>query len=334
MSQVEDRDMEVAVQRFVDLLDKPGLVRLLDEFLTSKEFAHTQESLESITDLKQGTVSRRVRELVGLGIVSEIDETAPQQYRLNTEHPAVPGLADAHTELHSHVREIQASSEAYDASEADPNDGSPFVQLFRYPTNVKLLATFLRYPWERFQVGALAEHAGVDRGTAGSNVDLLCEVGIVRRIESRVSDRIEYELDDSHPAKEGFKQIIEAFLADEPAAPTDRDDVSASEGADRAESIRQQLSDLVGDLSQVEFEWRESDDWWEDEDRRQCLDEALEAYLHQSQANDVDGDENQAAGNLHVAPDEDTRDEAYRFGRRGFTGTGNHRPAETSTAAA
>lgn len=277
------RDAERAEQRFIELLDKNGLVRLLDVFLTYETIPQNQEGLVTFTGFDQGTISKRVNELVDLGIVTKVDDTHPQEYHLNMDHPTATELVEVHTELQAYVAEIQDESEKFDPKAAGPYDGSPFVELFRYPTNAKLLVALLRNSDARLRVAHIQHEADVDYQTVKDNIDLLCEVGIVKRIEDTYTGDVKYTLNDEHPAKSGFEQVINALEAnleteEEPAAPENKEEITAKGGSDRAEGIREKVIQLIEDGMDLTPEQLIS------EDGDQTKDEMKEIYALQIQA--------------------------------------------------
>lgn len=335
MSAEEVEGADAAARRFEQLLDKQGLVRLLDVFLTYETLPQTQASLTDLTELDQSTVSRRANELDDLGIVERVDGTSPQEYRLNVDHPSASALVDVHTDLQDYVREVQNESEEFNTEEAGPYDGSPFVELFRYPTNVRLLTAFLQYPDERLRLAEISELAMVDYGAVCDNIDLLCHVDIIQRIESRVRDEAEFALNHDHPAKDGFEQVIEIFRTDEPTTPTDKDAVSPRDSIDRAEDIRQRITDLVGDTADRDIEQQVAEEWTQD------ATDSVKSYSLQLRAAEVTADTDSSGATTRCSEPEtenngssDTRRHRRRFGREGFTGTSHRSPEQTSTAAA
>jgi predicted transcriptional regulator len=272
---------DAATQRFVQLLDKQGLVSLLDAFLTYETLPQTQTSLTELTDLDQGTVSRRINELVDVEIVEEIGGTHPQEYRLDMDHPAATELVEVHTKLHNHVREIHSESEDFNGEEANPKEGSPFIELFRYPTNVKLLTAFLMYPEERLRVRDISRVVNVDYATVSDNIEVLCHVEIIQRIESPLREHTEYVLNEEHPAKEGFQRVIESLRSDEPTTPVDKDAILAKTSGDRVEEVRQQIAELLDHSVSVEFGLEETEEWTQD------TKEIMETYNLQHRAGDV-----------------------------------------------
>lgn len=282
---------KAAIERFVQLLDKPGLVNLLDTFLTYETFPQTQESLGEFTGLHQGSVSKRVNELVELGIVEEIDGTRPQEYRLNMDYPAAQGLVDTHTELHNYVREIQRASEEFDPDQAESHEGSPFVELFRYRTNVKILSAFLLFPEERFEIKHISNKAGVDQSTVRDNIDVLCRVGIIERIESQLRDTTEYELNSDHPAKDGFLEVIESLQSDEPTLPADKEELTTPTNGMRLDRVRQQIAELLEGTETADIKPQITKEWTD------TRSEIMESYSLQLDA-----------GKLAEELDEDTQD--------------------------
>jgi predicted transcriptional regulator len=220
------------VTRFERLLDKPSKVRILDVLITKDTFGATQAGLQELTGLSQPMISRSVRALVDEGIVEEVEANSRTGYRFDRDHPAADALKHAHRALQSYTTETQAASEDYDPG--DMADGSPFVELFRYPTNVKLLAPLLLAPSEQVRKTALARAADVDTSTVSDNIDLLCEVGVLRRVKSTLDDSVAYTLDDEHAAGEAFQAMIES-LNPEPAV------TRAAEGEDGPAALEEDL---------------------------------------------------------------------------------------------
>lgn len=326
---------DAAVQRFVQLLDKQGLVHLLDVFLTYETFPQTQASLEEFTDLNQSTVSRRVNELADLGIVEKVGGGSPQQFRLNMEYPAAPELLDVHTQLHNHAQEIQNESEAFGSGEGGPREGSPFVELFRYPTNVSLLAAFLRYPEERLRIGDIHNISGVDYQTADNNLDMLARVRVVREIESPVRDTSSYTLNNDHPAKGGFEEMIEALRDDEPTAPADKEEVSAQTGVNRAESIRMKISESLEGVSDADFKEHVQGEWTSDSK------DVRETYHLQRLAAEVGDDadlspptEQQSESPCDRYESDNESSPYHSFTRHALNRTRNNGPQQSNTAAA
>jgi DNA-binding transcriptional MocR family regulator len=123
-------------------VDQLGLVKLLDVFLGKGAKPLTSSQLEEFTGVNQSTVSRATDQLAAAGIIKTSDEGDAYKYWLNDGHPAVDGLEEAHFELHLQADTIQTASPEFDSEHDNEHyhAGSPFVELFRYPTNVKLVA--------------------------------------------------------------------------------------------------------------------------------------------------------------------------------------------------
>lgn len=197
---------EIRLER---LLDKKGSVQLLDVFLTNEEIPVTRPGLERLTGLSQPTVYRRVEDLCEIGIIEKSESDSPRMFRLNTEYEVATGLLEAHTALHAHTDEIQGASEDYDGDDGQFHTGSPFVELFRYPSNVSLLVALLRRPEERLRAAEIARIADVDRGTVGENISILVDIGLATEYNPTYATNPTYKLNTDHPAVSGFQRAID-----------------------------------------------------------------------------------------------------------------------------
>jgi DNA-binding IclR family transcriptional regulator len=196
---------------FVGLLDQKGSVKLLDVFLNKETIPVTAADLAEMSGMDVSTVYRRVEDLCEAGLVEESEDSNPTLYRLNVDHPAVTGLTEAHGHLYAHLDEIQSASEQFDPESELFHEGSPFVELFRYPTNVQMLAALLRNPEAELSAAELARAADVDRATVGDNVDVLVEVGLAEKLDPEYATGTRYALNREHPAAEGFQRAAEAL---------------------------------------------------------------------------------------------------------------------------
>jgi Fic family protein len=160
-----DSDMD----EFQRLLGKKGSVRVLEVFLGNREIPVTRSGLEKLSGMSQPTVSRTVEEFLEIGIIEESKDDSPKMFRLNMEHPGATGLISAYDALYAHVNEIQEASEEFDPNMAHSNEGSPFVEIFRYPTNGALLSELLRQPDTELTAADIARAADVDPSTVGDN---------------------------------------------------------------------------------------------------------------------------------------------------------------------
>jgi len=191
---------------FQRLLGKKGSVRVLGVFLGNREIPVTRSGLEKLSGMSQPTVSRTVEEFLEIGIIEESKDDSPKMFRLNMEHPGATGLISAYDALYAHVNEIQEASEEFDPNMAHSNEGSPFVELFRYPTNGALLSELLRQPDTELTAADIARAADVDPSTVGDNIPILVRIGVVDKTESGRHDQ--YQLNRGHPAVEGFLKVI------------------------------------------------------------------------------------------------------------------------------
>jgi len=188
-----------------ELLNQLGLVKLLDVFLGKGAKPLTSSQLEDFTGVDQSTVWRATDQLATAGIIKTSDEGDAHKYSLNDGHPAVDGLEEAHFELHLHADTIQTASQEFDGEHDDEHyhTGSPFVELFRYPTNIKLVTAFLEYPDAHLNGNQIADIADVSPKTAYDNIGLLCEIGLVKTVDYP-KDKTRYALNKDHPASAGF----------------------------------------------------------------------------------------------------------------------------------
>jgi|AntRauMinimDraft_4_1070384.scaffolds.fasta_scaffold02054_3 DNA-binding transcriptional ArsR family regulator len=236
-----DSDMD----EFQRLLGKKGSVRVLEVFLGNREIPVTRSGLEKLSGMSQPTVSRTVEEFLEIGIIEESKDDSPKMFRLNMEHPGATGLISAYDALYAHVNEIQEASEEFDPNMAHSNEGSPFVELFRYPTNGALLSELLRQPDTELTAADIARAADVDPSTVGDNIPILVRIGVVDKTESGRHDQ--YQLNRGHPAVEGFLKVIKEIQDEHsPREPT-KDDAT-----ERAEEtiidLQSQLSELLEEM--------------------------------------------------------------------------------------
>ncbi|KZX49603.1 hypothetical protein [Haloarcula sp. K1] len=233
-----------AIEEFERLLDKKGLVRLLDVFLANREIPVSTQGLIEFTRDSQPTVSRRTDDLIEIGIIEESEGSSPKMFRLNMEHPAASGLLSAYEALHEHVDEIQESSEEFEPESYDFDSGSPFVELFRYPTNGAILSALLHYPDAKLSKRDIAEIADVDSTTVGDNIPILVRIGIATR-EGEDSRNPKYSLDREHPAADGFLEAIAKLqVAKGPMIPTESEAHEASE-QEVISSLHEQLREVM-----------------------------------------------------------------------------------------
>jgi len=108
-------DDPTPANREIDL-DELEVISLLDVFLTYETFPQHAESLMQFTDIEMGTetIVNRTNELVNCGLVEKIDDTHPQEYRLNMDHPVSQPMVNLHTELHNHIPEIYSECDGFD----------------------------------------------------------------------------------------------------------------------------------------------------------------------------------------------------------------------------
>lgn len=235
------------------LLDKKGFVQLLDVFLANEEIPVTRSGLEEFSGLSQPTVYRRVKDLCEMGIVEKSETDSPRMFRLNTDHEAASGLLEAHTALHAHTETIKEASEEYDGDDGQFHTGSPFVELFRYPTNVSILVALLQHPDNRLKAAELARIAGVDRATVGENIQILVDIDIATKNHPSYAANPTYTLNSDHTAVPGFKAVSDSITQQvqpnptEPEAP-DEEDLQASDDKKR-QQVHEHLADAVKDES-------------------------------------------------------------------------------------
>lgn len=234
-------DRDSAIDEFQRLLDKKGSVRVLEVLLGKREMPVTRSGLEKISGMSQPTVSRTVEEFLEIGIIEESEDDDPKMFRLNMEHPAASGLTSAYDALYAHVSEIQESSEDFDPDKNHSNEGSPFVELFRYPTNGALLSAFLRQPDAELTAADIARAVDVDPSTVGDNIPILVRIGVVEKTEDGQHDR--YQLNQDHSSVDGFLEAVEELHNEHsPREPTKDDATERNEGP---------IVDLQGQISEL-----------------------------------------------------------------------------------
>lgn len=240
-------DRDSTIDEFQRLLDKKGSVRVLDVLLGKRETPVTRSGLVKISGMSQPTVSRTVKKFLEIGIIEESKDDDPKMFRLNMEHPVAPGLINAYDALYAHVSKIQEASEEFDPEKGYSNEGSPFVELFRYPTNGALLSALLRQPDAKLTAAEIARAVNVDPSTVGDNIPVLVRIGVVKKRENGRYDQ--YQLNREHPAVNGFLEAIEGLHNEHaPREPTKED------ATDRTEET---LVDLQSQLSELLEEMRE-----------------------------------------------------------------------------
>jgi len=229
-----------AIDEFQRLLDKKGSVRVLEVLLGKREMPVTRSGLMKISGMSQPTVSRVVKEFLEIGIIEESEDDDPKMFRLNMEHPAASGLISAYDALYADVSRIQETSEEFDPEKGRTNEGSPFVELFRYPTNGVILSALLGQPDAELTAAGIARAVDVDTSTVGDNIPILVRIGLVEKSEDGRYDQ--YQLNRDHPAVNGFLEAVEE-LHDEhsPREPTKED---------ATERIEKTLVDLQSQLSE------------------------------------------------------------------------------------
>lgn len=248
-------DRNSAIDEFQRLLDKKGSVRVLDVLLGKREMPVTRSGLVKISGMSQPTVSRIVEEFLEIGIIEESEGDDPKMFRLNMEHPAVPGLISAYDALYAHVGRIQEASEEFNPEKEHSNEGSPFVELFRYPTNGVLLSALLRKPDAELTAAEIARAVDVDPSTVGDNIPILVRIGVVEKREDGRYNQ--YQLNRDHPAVNGFLEAVEE-LHDEhsPREPTKEDAMERTEEA--VVNLQSQLSELLEEMQEEATEDIES----------------------------------------------------------------------------
>jgi DNA-binding transcriptional ArsR family regulator len=240
-------DRDSAIDEFARLLDKKGSVRILDVFLANREIPVTRSDLEEQSGMSQPTVSRTVNEFLEIGIIEESEDDSPKMFRLNMEHPSAGGLISAYDALYAHVSEIQAASGEFDPDMDHSNEGSPFVELFRYPTNGEILSVLLGNPDAELKAADIARGTDVDDSTVGDNIPILVRIGVVEMIERGRHDR--YQLNRDHPAVDGFLNAVEELQDNQsPREPT-KDDAKDTEEKTVA-TLQEQLAELLEELEE------------------------------------------------------------------------------------
>ncbi|AXR79652.1 hypothetical protein [Natrarchaeobaculum sulfurireducens] len=272
---------DAAITDLERLLGKKGLVQLMDVFLSNETIPVTASDLEDFSGLSQSTVSRGVRELRDYGIIERSEEGSPYLYRLNMDHPAAEGLLEAHHHLHEHVEEIQAASDEFDPKSELFHTGSPFVELFRYPTNVKLLAAMLANPDVGMRAADVARAAEVDKSTVSDNINVLCRIGLITAEMPQWATDPRYSLNREHPAAEGFLGAIDGLqreVEDTPSAPADKESKQFPDNnSETIGEIKDQFEELIPTLSGDRPDESRPDENW------------IERYSVQRQAERLEG---------------------------------------------
>lgn len=240
-------DRDSAIDEFARLLDTKGSVRLLEVFLSNRETPVTRADLKEQSGMSQPTVSRTVEDFLEIGIIEESADDSPKMFRLDMGHPCAAGLTSAYDALYAHVSEIQDASKEFDPDLDHSNEGSPFVELFRYPTNGEILSVLLEYPAAELTAAAIARETDVDGSTVGDNIPILVEIGVVEKIIGGQNDK--YQLNRNHPAVDGFRNAVEELRDHQsPREPTRDDAIDTAENT--VEKLQKQIADLVGDMEE------------------------------------------------------------------------------------
>lgn len=272
---------DAATTEFERLLEKKGLVQLMDVFLSNETIPVTASDLEDFSELSQSTVSRRVRELRDYGIVERSEDSSPYLYRLNMDHPAAEGLLEAHHHLHEHVEELQAASDEFDPESKLFHSGSPFVELFRYPTNVKLLAAILANPDIGMRAADVARAAEVDKSTVSDNIEVLCRIRLITAEMPKWATDPRYSLNREHPAADGFLAAIDELCREvehTPSAPLNKESKQFPDNNDEMiDEIKDKYEKLIPALPGDRSNECRSDENW------------VERYLVQRQAERLEG---------------------------------------------
>jgi DNA-binding transcriptional ArsR family regulator len=238
-------ERDSGIDEFARLLDTKSSVRVLDVFLSNREIPVTRSDLEDQSGMSQSTVSRRVREFLEIGIIEESEDDSPKMFRLNMDHPAASGLVSAYDALYDQVGEIQDASEEFDPDMDHSNEGSPFVELFRYPKNGKILSVLLGEPDAELKASEIAEGNDVDSSTVGDNISIPVEIGVIEKIIGGRYDK--YQLNQDHPAVDGFRQAVEELRDDQhPREPT-KDELKGT-AEKPAEKIQERIAELIGEF--------------------------------------------------------------------------------------
>lgn len=238
-------DRDSAIDEFARLLDTKGSVRLLEVFLSNREIPVTRSDLKKQSGMSQPTVSRTVEDFLEIGIIEESAGDSPKMFRLDMDHPCTAGLTSAYDALYAHVSEIQDASEEFDPDLDHSNEGSPFVELFRYPTNGKILSVLLERPDAELTAAAIARETDVDGSTVGDNIPILVEIGVVEKIIGGQYDK--YQLNRDHSAVDGFRNAVEELRDHQsPREPTRDDAIDTAENT--VAKLQQQIADLVGEI--------------------------------------------------------------------------------------
>lgn len=238
-------DRDSAIEEFARLLDKKRSVRILEIFLSNREIPVTSADLEKQSGMSQSSVSRTVNDFLDIGIIEESVDDSPKMFRLDMDHPAAAGLTSAYDALYAHVSDIQDASEEFDPDLDHSNEGSPFVELFRYPTNGEILSVLLGRPDAELKAADIARDTDVDSSTVGDNIPILVKIGVVEKIIGGQYDK--YQLNRDHPAVDGFLNAVEELRDHQsPREPTRDDAIDTAENT--VAKLQKQIEDLVGEI--------------------------------------------------------------------------------------
>jgi Fe2+ or Zn2+ uptake regulation protein len=93
---------------FVQLLETPGRVRILDVFLRKHYTELTAAKAADLAGIDPSTFHRNVGIFEDVGVVEKADEVAgAQRYRLNEDSPVAKAFGKAQHELIDHARNVE-----------------------------------------------------------------------------------------------------------------------------------------------------------------------------------------------------------------------------------
>jgi DNA-binding transcriptional ArsR family regulator len=150
-------------------------------FLERPATVFTHQELTALTDVSSATVREGLATLQSLGVLEVEQESIPQRYRINTGHPAVPGLQALQESLQDAALSQRLKAGAF-AEDATLGPETPLLAVvFRYPTNVKILVALAETPERVWMASELAQAADVGLVTAENNLAYLWGIGLLER---------------------------------------------------------------------------------------------------------------------------------------------------------
>lgn len=93
---------------FVQLLETPSRVRILDVFLRKHYTELTAAKAADLAGIDPSTFHRNIEVFENIGVIEKADEVAgAQRYRLNEDSPVAKAFGKAQHELIDHARKVE-----------------------------------------------------------------------------------------------------------------------------------------------------------------------------------------------------------------------------------